>query len=74
MSVDREPYVCCVLCGIEVALYDGRELSKEHEAWGAWAARKSNKKKRLIVPASEVEQLDLETDFPMWACFYRASE
>ncbi|KAL5366049.1 hypothetical protein BJX96DRAFT_182227 [Aspergillus floccosus] len=72
MSIAREPDVCCVLCGIEVALYDGRELRDAHEAWGTWAAQKSNKKKRLIVPASEVEQLDLETDLPMWSCFYRA--
>ncbi|KAE8404415.1 hypothetical protein BDV37DRAFT_294057 [Aspergillus pseudonomiae] len=39
--------------------------------WGAWPARKVNKRKGLIVPAAELEQLDLETDLPMWSCFYR---
>lgn len=67
-------YLCCVLCGIESSLYIGSELTKAHKDWGAWAARKFNKRKGLIVPAAELEQLDLETDLPMWSCFYRASE
>jgi hypothetical protein len=74
MPIDRDPHVCCVLCGIECALYIGEELKKAHKDWGAWAARKFNKRKSLIVPAAELENLDLETDPPMWSFFYRASE
>jgi hypothetical protein len=50
------------------------ELRKAHKDWGAWAARKFNKRKSLIVPAAELENLDLETELPIWSCFYRASE
>ena len=49
-------------------------MRKAHEDWGAWAERKFNKRKSLIVPAAELEQLDLETEPPMWSFFYRASE
>ncbi|KAB8266750.1 hypothetical protein BDV30DRAFT_232194 [Aspergillus minisclerotigenes] len=72
MSINGDPYLCCVLCGIESSLYIGDELRKAHEDWGAWAERKFNKRKSLIVPAAELEQLDLETAPPMWSCFYRA--
>ena len=74
MSINREPDVCCVLCGIECALYIGHELKEAHKDWGAWAAQKFNKRKSLIVPAAELEHLDLETEPPMWSFFYRASE
>jgi hypothetical protein len=76
MTINKEPDVCCVLCGIECALYMhiGQELKEAHKDWGAWAAQKSNKRKSLIVPAAEIEQLDLETDLPMWSCFLRAGE
>ncbi|KAB8201642.1 hypothetical protein BDV34DRAFT_237473 [Aspergillus parasiticus] len=72
MSINGDPYLCCVLCGIESFLYIGSELRKAHKDWGVWAERKVNKRKSLIVPAAELEQLDLETDPPMWSFFYRA--
>jgi hypothetical protein len=55
-------------------MHIGQELKEAHKDWGAWAAQKSNKRKSLIVPAAEIEQLDLETDLPMWSCFLRAGE
>ncbi|PYH68046.1 uncharacterized protein BO88DRAFT_426692 [Aspergillus vadensis CBS 113365] len=41
-----------------------------HGKWGAWAARKFNERKRLVVPAAELEQLDLETETPIWSYLY----
>jgi len=74
----EHPYICCVLCGAEIASYDGRQLQKVHEEWGAWAARKINKWRRsLLVPAGELEDLDYldsELHIPISASFYRASE
>ncbi|KAB8224331.1 hypothetical protein BDV33DRAFT_227209 [Aspergillus novoparasiticus] len=62
MSMNGGPYLCCVLCGIESFLYIRSELRKAHKDWG----------RSLIVRAAELEQLDLETDPPMWSFFYRA--
>lgn len=62
-------------CGIEISLYYARqELQEVHREWRIWTARKFNKGKRLVVPAAELEQLDLETETPIWSCFYRAGE
>lgn len=75
MSIEYNPCLCCIFCGIEISLfYVGEELREAHREWGAWVARKSNKGKRLVVPAAELEQLDLETETLIWSCFYCASE
>ncbi|RLL95926.1 hypothetical protein CFD26_100431 [Aspergillus turcosus] len=69
-KVKVDPFLCCVICGAEIPLYELGEVFKEREDWERLVMK--DRKKSVIVPAEELEQTDFLKYPHAWSFFVRA--
>ncbi|KAF7114715.1 hypothetical protein CNMCM5793_009666 [Aspergillus hiratsukae] len=65
-----DPFLCCVICGAEIPLYERGEVFEEREDWKRPVMKHRNKS--VIVPAKELEQTDFVKYPHAWSFFVRA--
>jgi hypothetical protein len=72
-SKNRDPVLCCVICGAQIPLYELGEVLDEREDWRKLASKRGILAS-AIVPAEELELTDFEIHPFAWSFFVRASQ